>query len=333
VAMVNVKLFDDLDAVEQDAAGGLDRAAQPSLYARLDWFRLLARHCPPTGRLKVARAAEGERRAWLFLATGGHSADAYAAWYSLRVGPVGDLALLPHIAAALRRERLDSLNFSPVADAAPLVAALRCAGWRGAATPSTSNWIARTEGLSFCDYWASRPGQLRSTVKRKARAADLEITIQDYFDPESWADYEAVYRASWKPEEGSFPFLRALAQQEGAAGTLRLGIARKDGRPVAVQLWTVEHGEATIHKLAYAEDSKALSPGTILGMAMFRHAIDEDRVRLIDYGTGDDAYKRDWMDERRQLWRVTAYNPATLRGLAGAARAKAAQLVGRSATR
>lgn len=331
--MVNVELFDDLDAVDSDAAGALDRAAQPCLYSRLSWFRLLERHCPPTGRLKVARAKSQDRSAWLFLANGGRHADGYAAWYSLRVGAVGDPALVPAIAAALRRERLDSLSLSPVADAAPIVSALRRGGWHAVAIPSAGNWITHTKGMNFHDYWAKRPGQLRNTVKRKAKAGDFEISIQDYFDPDSWADYEAVYRASWKPEEGSFPFLRALAEQEGEAGTLRLGIARKHGRPVAAQLWTIERGEATIHKLAYAEDAKSLSPGTILGMAMFRRAIDEDRVEIIDYGTGDDGYKRDWMDERRQLWRVTAFNPATLRGLAGAARSGAARLVGRLRSR
>ena len=103
-------------------------------------------------------------------------------------------------------------------------------------------------------------------------------------------------------------------------------MARKDGSPLAVQLWLVENGEATIHKLAYREDAKELSPGTILGEAMFRRAIDRDRVRVIDYGTGDDAYKRDWMEERRPLWRLQAFNPGTLRGLAGTARALAGRL-------
>ena len=57
---VNIALFDDLDAVAADAAGALDRAAQPSLFARLDWFRLLAEHCPPDGRLAVLRGREGD---------------------------------------------------------------------------------------------------------------------------------------------------------------------------------------------------------------------------------------------------------------------------------
>ena len=54
---VNIALFDDLDAVAADAAGALDRAAQPSLFDRLDWFRLIHDHCPPAGKLAVLRGA------------------------------------------------------------------------------------------------------------------------------------------------------------------------------------------------------------------------------------------------------------------------------------
>jgi CelD/BcsL family acetyltransferase involved in cellulose biosynthesis len=98
-------------------------------------------------------------------------------------------------------------------------------------------------------------------------------------------------------------------------------------------LWLVENGEATIHKLAYAEYAKAMSPGTILGMAMFRHAIDVDRVQRIDYGNGDEAYKADWMAERRMLSRILAFNPRTPRGLVGAARRKASNLAARLRSR
>ncbi len=331
--MVKVEWFDDLDAVERDAAGALDRAAQPCLHSRLSWFRLLRDHCPPAGALKVARGEEDGRKAWLFLANGGHGAEPYAAWYSLRFGLIGEPRLAEQIAQSLRKSGLASLTLSPVADPQSLLDALRQAGWWAAPEASFGNWIANTEGVSFDQYWAGRPGKLRSTAQRRAKAAGLDIVIHECFDADAWAAYEQVYRTSWKPEEGSFPFLRALAEQEGAAGTLRLGVARKDGQPVAAQLWLVEGGIATIHKLAYAEHAKALSPGTILSMAMFRRAIDEDRVRLIDYGTGDDGYKRDWMDERRQLWRILAYNPRTWRGIAGAARRRASALVARLSSR
>lgn len=332
---VNIALFDDLDAVAQDAAGALDRAAQPSLFSRLAWFRLIAEHCPPEGRLAVLRGREGERQAWLFLAVAGPKARAYAAWYSLRFDAVGDREgdVMTPIAAAARRSGIAQIELAPIADPEPLRAAFRGAGWKVLVTPKTGNWRVETAGMDFETYWARRPARLRNTAKRRAKSAVLDIEIHERFDERAWADYEAVYRASWKPEEGAFPFLRALAEQEGAAGTLRLGVARKNGRPVAVQLWLVEHGEAVIHKLAYAEEAKAMSPGTILSEAMFRRAIDQDRVRTIDYGTGDDAYKKDWMEERRVLWQLAAYNPGTLRGLAGAMRAWASTLVARAGSR
>jgi len=323
---VNIALFNDLDAVAADAAGALDRARQASLFDRLDWFRLLHDHVPPAGRLAVWRARDGDRAAWLFLAVEGKKASAYAAWYSLRFNGIGETDVMTALISAIRKSGLAKLELAPLEDPEPLAAAFRAAGWRVRLTEKTGNWRTVTEGEDFATWWARRPGQLRSTARRKAKAAGLEIEIFDRFDAAAWAAYEEVYRASWKPEEGSFPFLRALAEQEGEAGTLRLGVARKDGRPLAVQLWLIENGEATIHKLAYHEDAKELSPGTILGEAMFRCAIDEDRVSVIDYGTGDDAYKRDWMDERRSLWRLQAFNPGTLGGLAGAARALAGRL-------
>lgn len=323
---VNIALFDHIDHVASDAAGELDRARRASLYDRLDWFRLLQEHVPPAGNLSVWRARDGDKAAWLFLAAEGKKASAYAAWYSLRFNGIGDFDVMTPLAEAIRKSGIAEIELAPIEDPEPLAAAFRAAGWKVQVTEKTGNWRADVAGDDFAAYWAKRPGQLRSTAKRKAKAAALEIEIFNRFDAGAWAAYEEVYRASWKPEEGSFPFLRALAEQEGAAGTLRFGVARKDGKPLAVQLWLVEHREATIHKLAYREDAKELSPGTILGEAMFRRAIDEDRVSVIDYGTGDDAYKRDWMDQRRPLWRLQAYNPGTLRGLAGSARALAGRL-------
>ena len=328
---VNIALFRDLEEVARDAAGALDRHARPSLFDRLDWFRLIATHCPPPGRLAVLRAESGGRKSWLFLAIEGPKACAFAAWYSLRVGVVGDTQsdVMTAIAAALRDGGIGSVELAPVEAPEALANAFRTAGWSVRITPKTGNWRIDTQGIDFESYWASRPSQLRNTYKRRAKAAGLEIEIHDRFSDQAWADYEAVYCASWKPEEGSFPFLRALAEQEGAAGTLRLGIARLEGRPIAAQLWLVENGAAVIHKLAYAEDVKTLSPGTILGHAMFRHALDQDRVTSIDYGTGDEPYKADWMAERQQLWRLEAYNRRTLAGLIGIGRAAASTLAAR----
>ena len=134
------------------------------------------------------------------------------------------------LAEALRDRRLAERRAVAGRGCRTTAAAFRAAGWVTRLDPKTGNWRIATEGMDFDDYWASRPGQLRSTFKRRAKAAGLEIVIHDRFDAAAWADYEAVYRASWKPEEGSFAFLRALAEQEGAAGTLRLGLAYKEAR-------------------------------------------------------------------------------------------------------
>jgi len=332
---VNIALFDDLDAVAKDAAGALGRSAEPCLFRRLDWFRLVRDHAPPPGKLLVVAASDGFRKSWLFLARKGWRANAYATWYSLSFDAAGshDPAMLAGLATGLRERAVGRVALAPLADPEPLRRAFTAAGWVTFVSEKTGNWRIDTKGMDFEAYWATRPSQLRNTARRKAKAAGLEIEIHDCFDQRAWDAYEEIYRASWKSEEGSFPFLRALAEQEGRAGTLRLGLARKDGLPVAAQLWLIESGQATIHKLAYREDMKALSPGTILGEEMFRRALDVDRVEAIDYGTGDDSYKKDWMAERRPLWRLLAFNPVHPAGLIGIAREKASALVRRVRSR
>lgn len=326
-----VELFDSLDSAAADAGGALE--GPTSLFERLDWFRLVAEHCPPPGRPLVARARDGDgATAWLFLADRGGQSEAWRCWYSLRFGLVGDPAGGEAIAKALRK-RLSRLEMAPLDDPEPLAAAFRRAGWATFVEPATTSWRIDTAGQDFEAYWAKRPGKLRNTAQRKSKATGLDIEIHRAFDSGAWSAYEEVYAASWKPEEGSPSFLRALAEREGRAGRLRLGVARKEGRPLAAQLWTIEKGTAWIHKLAYREDSKALSPGTVLSMAMFRAALDEDRVSRIDYGTGDDGYKRDWMEERATLWRIEAFNPTSVRGLFGAAKARLSALVRRARSR
>lgn len=179
------------------------------------------------------------------------------------------------------------------------MAPLRCwkrrsvelAGWRGALEQCDVNHVLPVAGRSFSEYLVSRPGQLRTTLKRKA--GKVAVTLHDRFDAAAKADYEAVYAASWKPEEGSPALLRRFAEAEGAARRLRLALAHVEGRPLAAQMWTVEGGTAWIHKLAHTQDARPLSPGTTLTAALMEQVIDLDRVKLVDFGTGDDPYKRD----------------------------------------
>jgi hypothetical protein len=51
----------------------------------------------------------------------------------------------------------------------------------------------------------------------------------------------------------------------------------------------VRAGRAEIFKVAYDEAHKALSPGTLVTALVMEHVLEVDRVREVDYLTGDDA--------------------------------------------
>ncbi|QLC24089.1 GNAT family N-acetyltransferase [Parasphingopyxis algicola] len=308
---VNVKLFDSLADVMADAGDALDRSQQPSLYDRIAWFEMTSKHCGSDERSPlVARALRGDSAAWLFLCrTGPRRAEALASWYTLAFDVVRrgeDDSLLVAIAGALKELAL--IELAPLANPEPIERAFETADWKAVRAVWSENWELQPP-KDFESFWEARPGKLRSTVKRKAKKANLEIAIHRAFDGQAWDDYRKVYAQSWKPEEGSWGFMRAFAESEGSAGALRLGIAYRDGAPVAAQLWHVENGRATIHKLAYAENAKSYSPGSILSEAMFRHVIEEDQPDIIDYGTGSEPYKADWMDAPRPLYELKLYNP------------------------
>lgn len=339
---VKGEIFRDLDDAEAKARGTLDRAMQPSLFDRIEWFRRIWQHCPPGDRPLIVRARTDGSDAWLFLAERGSAAVGLASWYTLAFRPVMTgapseqtaRALLVAIARRLR-PRFATIGFDhvPAADADAMSGAFRRAGWLARVTPQTANWSIDVAGKSFAEYWAERPSQLRSTAKRKAAKTPMDLTIVDRFDESVWDDYADIYADSWKPDEGSLGFVRAMAEDEGAAGTLRMGIASHEGRAIAAQLWTVEHGIAIIHKLAHRVDAAELSPGTILSRAMFEHVIDRDRVVTIDFGTGDDRYKADWMDARVMRMRIDVYNPRKPAGLIAAAKARVRALVARPGNR
>ncbi len=327
---VKGELFDDFVAVKNSAQDRLDRSTQAHLFDRLAWFRLLWEQCPPGKMPLIARARGENTDAWLFLTRQNRShAISLANWYTLGFRPIFSADATPQIKRALLTaiakrlaSGLSSISMSPVPDrdgsADLIVSAFQKAGWLVFKTPKTVNWTVEVGAQSFADFWANRPGNVRSTHDRKLKKFGTTTEVHTKFDADAWAIYEEIYAESWKGEEGSPAFVREMAKAEGKAGALRLGIARHEGRAIAAQLWTVDHGIAIIHKLAYREDAGELSAGTILSAAMFRHVIDQDKAHLIDYGTGDDRYKADWMDQRNLLFSIDLYNPRTISGILGA---------------
>lgn len=327
-----LQLFHDLDSAAATAGAELSRDARPSLFDRLDWFRLVDRH-RQEGRPLVLHARNAVALAWLFLCVDGASAEALVNWYSVRFGPIVEgtpgAAPFEALVAGVRRAGITRLFLKPMDEPHSLSRALRRRGWATAISSISATWRIPTRGMSFDDYWAGRPGRLRSGVDRRLKQGKLQCVVHDRFDAQAWQDYETVYGQSWKPAEGSPDFLRRLAEQEGEAGTLRLGIAYHQEQPVAAQFWLVENGVATAHKSAYREDAARLAAGNILRVAMIRRALDVDHVDIVDFGIGDHSYKADWVSERVPLYALTAYDLLRPRGFMGAVRAAIGKLVRR----
>ena len=314
--VIVVTYHDDLKEVQADAplSGLLGDAQSWAPFDRLAWWQNLAETCDILPLIAVARS--GEHRAAIGLMRRQRSIFALANWYAFRVRPLftkgaDQSVLLAALAADLAGEA-PHIVLEPLpnenGETDQMQACFRKAGWMVFREQCNVNHVLPVNGRSFADYLASRPGQLRTTLKRKGGKVAVELF--DHFDADAWAAYETVYAQSWKPEEGSPPFLRRFAEEEGTAGRLRMAVARHEGEPVAAQFWTVEGGTAFIHKLAHTEASKPLSPGTTLSAALFERVIDRDKVTLVDFGTGNDGYKRDWMEVVRPRYRLTMFRPA-----------------------
>jgi hypothetical protein len=227
--------------------------------------------------------------------------------------------------------RLDALD-----PAQPFHAALRAAARGRHLTPlgfdHFGNWHEPLpENTTWDTYLSLRPGSLREAIRRKSRrlfsqhAAKLQI-IRSLENLETGiAAYEAIYAQSWKQPEPFPLFMPAFMREAARAGTLRLALLHADGRPIAAQLWTVHQGTATLMKLAHRRDADALSPGTVLTAEAIRHLLQNDAIADLDFGRGDDPYKKLWTTQRRQRTGLVLANPRTWRGARAAVKHWAGQ--------
>ncbi|HRH80751.1 MAG TPA: GNAT family N-acetyltransferase [Thiobacillaceae bacterium] len=315
----------------------------PGFDLDLQWFEHLARTAlTPAPRLRLWQAANATERLLLPMhemprhGWGMRRLHALANYYTSLFASIGDANMrdrgLRAICAQVARTKpaWDVVDLHPMdpgsEDFALLSDALREAGFRVHRYFCFGNWHLPCAGLSFADYWSSRPSPLRNTHNRKEKAflrdgrgrldivrggGDLDRAIQAY---------EQVYAASWKVPEPHPEFIPGLLRLAAARDWLRLGLAWYDGKPVAAQIWLVVNRRASIYKLAYDERYAALSAGTLLTAHLMKHVLDADKVAEVDYLIGDEPYKQDWMAHRRERWGIVAYNARTLRGRLGSVR-------------
>jgi Acetyltransferase (GNAT) domain len=196
------------------------------------------------------------------------------------------------------------------------------------------NWyLPHPVGASYAAYWEARPSRLRHTVERARRRLTRhhQWSVDLIQQPGARLDraieaFELVYAGSWKPAEPRPEFMPALIRMAAAAGSLRLGLLYLDGAVVAAQVWLVSHEKACIFKLAYLPGHEKLSVGSVLTTHLMQHVMDVDRVKEVDFLSGDDDYKRDWMSHRRERVGLIAFKLRSPRGLVAALRHVAGRL-------
>jgi len=224
--------------------------------------------------------------------------------------------------------RLDTLDPSlPNLDA--FEAGLRAAGLRTRRYAHLGQWHETwPEGISWKDYLVSRPPALHNTLRRKLARAGREFRFLRHDAPGTEleagiAAFEAVRARSWKPDEPFPAFDSALMRVLAPLGLLRLGVLEDaTGKPVAAQYWLLDQGgrRALLPKLFHDEAAKAASPGSALTALMLQGLLDEDGVHTLDFGRGDDAYKRLWVAHRRQRIGLLLADPRHPAGLWALAR-------------
>jgi hypothetical protein len=237
-----------------------------------------------------------------------------------------------HLGSAIRRNdivHLDAIDAAwPELDA--FETGLREAGFVSARYDHFGNWSESLNGRSFEDYMTGRGGSLREIVRRRGRALEkqgvrFELHSSNDGIEAAITAYERVYSRSWKQPEPYPNFHGVLMRVAAGAGPLRLGSFWLGDRPIAMQLWILWEGTATVLKLAHDQEFDRLSPGTVLLAHMIQHVIEKNGAHEIDFGRGDDPYKQQWATVRRQRIGLIAANPRSIRGASVLAR----QIAGR----
>lgn len=338
------KCYRDWEQLPDDAGSLFDQCGKTSMFFTREWFETLSATALEEGQsLLLAGVVDdtGDDNAQLLAllplleSNGEHwraCSHRYTALYSLLL----DSQLLTRgrqhdvvdcLVEGLGQIPFRTLRLEPVADDDSnleiLQSALESCGFECHRNFFFYNWYHLTRGQSFDDYMAERPAQLRNTIARKRRKLERErdCCIRMYRRGEveqALSDYHAAYSSSWKAYEQYGTLLDALAINLAVPDWTRLAVLYIDGKAAAAQLWFVVQGKASIFRLAYDEAWKQYSPGSILTAWLMQYVIDTDGVEEIDFLTGNEGYKQDWMSARRQRSRMVLGKKSEVRqGSAG----------------
>lgn len=349
--MKRVSICDSFDALPKPFEDMLSAPASAGFFSSLPWFRHFAGTVlSPNDSVRIYGVETALPTEGLSLALpmrreipgpgkiGPRRLTALANYYTPLFNPLASersdctqagLDSLAH-AIATERPKWDVVDLHPLQAESLLfdgiLNAFRNAGMMAASYFCFGNWYLEVNNRSYREYQGTLPSRLQNTIRRKserlAKAGRLRVEIITNGDhlADTIAAFEQVYNSSWKAPEPYPQFIPGLIRLCAEQGWLRMGIAYIEGEPAAAQLWIVYEGVASIYKLAYDEKFSTESVGSILTARLMQHVIDIDKVRQVDFLSGDDPYKKDWMSHRRERRGIIAYNLRTAWGLLGALR-------------
>jgi hypothetical protein len=322
---VSSELFERMPACDE----ALFAEPEKALFNSLLWYRTLARHAVPekwhARCIVVRRGGVAQLALPVWCDQHGALKGSLSSHYSVTYRPlfasgVNEREAAQAFARFCERDevfRFDALDADDVGFAA-MQRALEDARFWPLEFRHFGNWHQPIAGWSFSEYLAHRPGILRSTIERKLKALDKRARmewIREGHDLERGIKlFHQVYKESWKQKEPFLDIHGALIRAFASCGVLRLSLLFVDDQAVAGQIWTVSGGVALLHKLAHDEAAAALSPGTALTALTIRSLMEENTLIELDFGRGDDHYKKLWAAQRRQRVGVVFANSRSPRG-------------------
>jgi len=256
-------------------------------------------------------------------------------FYTITFSPIGEFLdtgtgeALSALAKGIANDhrRWDLVDLRPLDPTSPaylnLVHSFRSAGMVVQEYFCFGNWYLPTAGLAYDEYFKGVPSAMQNTIRRKKKKlektgkARIDIITNSEGLEVAIDAYSRIYLSSWKRSEPYPHFVPGLIRICAEKKWLRMGVVYLDDQPIAAQVWIVNSGKATIYKLAHDQRYDEFSSGSTLTTHLIQHVLEVDKVREIDFGSGDDPYKKNWLSQRRERWGILAMNPRSLAGCVG----------------
>lgn len=295
----------------------------------LPWWRHLA---PARSALRIVAVADGGRLVGLapcFLQSrrlGPPEHRLLGGGFSHRVAPLiadgraGEV--VPLIARSLARSAPGAIRLEGV-DASGGWAARIARAWPAARSPAVrvestlEAPVLTLAGRSYDAWLASKSANFRQGLRRLRRRFDeegVEVRLAATLDEActDLAAFEALHRSRWATRGGSAlaPSVRTMLE-EAARGLLeqariRVFSAWAGERPVCAQVFVAAGGEVAYWNGGFDESWGRFSPGVVTLLAAVEDAFGRGEARM-DFGGGDDHYKRRFADGSDPLAWTTLY--------------------------